>query len=473
MSIINGGSSAGVGPKKMEEIVNNAPVGIPAPAMNVFRSESVEEGIKLTYKINAVTPTYGTNSIPQTSDNCATPASITKGVMVRYSTEKYPTSINDGVLAFVDEDVYEEDYSTYNYRNAKQKSKVVTGLTTGNTYYISAFPYSTYNVYNTAAGASEGNNSGNRTKCQWTGTKGTLTVNVTQDYDYKQLGEYTATLTPTAGGEAITKTQSGATTVVFSGLEAGEYKLSFSTPQYFTAPENQSVTVVAGQSQTVDKVFEFTPPSLSDASWSEIDNLSSIANNFWSVGDTKDIVVSGETLTVEIIGFNHDDLADGSGKAGITFGMKNLMANTRNMNPTNTNAGGYEKSEMFSYVNTTIFQGMDSELKNVIKEVKKDVDGGQSSSVYKLNIKVFLFSETEVFGTSNEYKEGSKYSRFTSNSIRTKKLSNGTGDGENWYLRTSDKVRQYWTGVRGDHSGQNGTLMYPMNNNGVCFGFCV
>ena len=34
---------------------------------------------------------------------------------------------------------------------------------------------------------------------------------------------------------------------------------------------------------------------------------------------------------MEIWGFNHDDLATG-GKAGITFGMRDLMANTRQMN---------------------------------------------------------------------------------------------------------------------------------------------
>lgn len=446
---------------ELREIVENSPAGVPAPWLESISSASQEDGINVTYKARFL------QGRVDSTENWL--FGQTNGVMVRYSDENYPMSRTDGTLAFIDEDLF--TVSENGTVTAKTKSNVIVGLTNGEKYFISAFPYSTYNIYNESLNQGSGLN--NTTSCTWSGTKGTLTVNVTQDYDYKPLGEYTATMTPTAGGQAVTKTQSGAATIVFSGLEAGEYTLSFSAPQYFTAPQSESVTVVAGQSQTVDKVFTFSSGSLSDASWELIDDLSKQASNFWSVGDTKDIVVNGETLTVEIIGFNHDDLADGSGKAGITFGMKNLMANTRNMNPTNTNAGGYEESEMFSYVNTTIFQGMDSELKNVIKEIKKDVDSGPNSSVYKLNMKVFLFSETEVFGSSNEYKEGSKYARFTSNTIRTKKLGNGTGDNANWYLRTSDKSRQYWTGVRGDYPGQNGKLMYPMNNNGVCFGFCI
>lgn len=56
--------------------------------------------------------------------------------------------------------------------------------------------------------------------------------------------------------------------------------------------------------------------------------------------------------------FNHDDLADGSGKAGITFGMKELMADVHNMNSANTNVGSFVGSEMFSYLRDTVLPSL-------------------------------------------------------------------------------------------------------------------
>lgn len=454
----------------VQETVENSPAGAPAPALKSFSAESQEDGIKITFTAHGACTgkSYGSE------DNYDDIRSITKGVMFRYSDSEYPLTHNDGNLGFYTEDIY--TISSYGTRRPKEVSGVITGLTNGKTYYISAFPYSNYNVFNDGAGVMQGNGSVNRQTCQWTGTKGTLTVNVTQDYDCKPLGEYTATMTPTAGGEAITKTQSGSATVVFIGLEAGEYTLSFSAPQYFTAPQSESVTVVSGQSQTVDKVFTFSAGTLSDASWELIDELSKQASNFWSIGDTKDIVVSGETITVEIIGFNHDDLSDGSGKAGITFGMKNLMANQKRMNRKNTNAGSYAGSEMNTYVGTTFYNGMPAEVRNVIKSVKKvtgnSTGSGSWTGTRTDNFKTWLFSEAEVFGTKKHSvgNEGSKYARFTSNSLRIKKLSNGSS-AYDWWLRSPilDNTSAFCgVNTNGDGSSYNATY-----SSGVCVGFCV
>ena len=52
----------------------------------------------------------------------------------------------------------------------------------------------------------------------------------------------------------------------------------------------------------------------------------------WSVKLT-----NGETMTYRIIGINHDDLADGSGKAGLTYLIISTNIKSR-MNATETNA---------------------------------------------------------------------------------------------------------------------------------------
>lgn len=454
----------------VQETVENSPAGILPPALSSFSSQSNDSGILINYKANITAYQDGKGSASDWS--FTNPPVLTKGIMFRYSDEKYPATVKEGVLAFIDEDIYDFDFN--GGKNAKFKSYTITGLTNGKTYYISAFPYSTYNVYN----ESKGGSTGNRTSCQWTGTKGTLTVNVTQDYDYKPLGEYTATMTPTAGGQPITKTQSGEATIVFSSLEAGQYTLSFSNVASFTKPSNQSVTVTAGQSQTVSAQYQLNV-SLSALSWAEIDEYSraGFANKVFSVGDTKDVSVSGETLTFEIVGFNHDNLADGSGKAGITFGMKNLMATKRSMNSSNTNSGSYAGSAMNDYVGTTFYNGMPAEVRNVIKSVKKVTGKGGTSSSWSGtrtdNFKTWLFSEAEVFGTKTYSvgNEGSKYARFTSNSLRSKKLSNGTGSAYYWWLRSPSLGNSYnFCRVNDDGAVDNSGAS---SSDGVCVGFCV
>ena len=216
-------------------------------------------------------------------------------------------------------------------------------------------------------------------------------------------------------------------------------------------------------------------PTLADNTWAQIGEA--VASNdpildSWEVGDEKDAVVNGETLTFVIVGKNHDDLADGSGKAKLTFGMKNLMASGKQMNVTNTSVGLYPASSMYSWLAGTVYQGLDSELKNSIKAVRKHcstiVSGGMDTEVY-----VWLFSEMEVTGElQNSYSgEGSKYEYFATTSERIKRLNNGSGNLSNWWLRST---------CRGD------TTVFCIINNagissdenasdslGVCFGFCI
>src|SRR5699024_7403522 len=92
---------------------------------------------------------------------------------------------------------------------------------------------------------------------------------------------------------------------------------------------------------------------LSELSWSEIATISESGNaaSFFHIGQEKKVkMLSGEDVTFVIVGFNHDDLADGSGKAGITFSLKNGLSETRGMNSTATNEGGWRDSEMRAYM---------------------------------------------------------------------------------------------------------------------------
>ena len=56
-------------------------------------------------------------------------------------------------------------------------------------------------------------------------------------------------------------------------------------------------------------------------------------------------LTNGKTLEYRIVGINHDDLADASAKAGLTFLTTSTGIKSR-MNATDTNAGGWEKSDL-------------------------------------------------------------------------------------------------------------------------------
>ena len=185
--------------------------------------------------------------------------------------------------------------------------------------------------------------------------------------------------------------------------------------------------------------------SFEKASWSDIAALSESgsANKYFSVGDEKTIsLTTGEQITLVILGFNHDDLTSG-GKAGMTIGMKNLLATRYPMNTSNPNAGGWDESKMRTETMQTLLAQLPSDLRNSIKQVNKKATAGDSSTTITTSSdKLFLFSEVEIAGTTTAgyADEGEQYEYWktikdgTDDDDRKKSLSNGGGSASNWGL---------------------------------------
>lgn len=222
--------------------------------------------------------------------------------------------------------------------------------------------------------------------------------------------------------------------------------------------------------------------SFEKASWSDIAALSESgsADKYFSVGDEKTIsLTTGEQVTLVILGFDHDDLT-GGGKAGMTIGMKNLLATTYRMNATATNEGGWDESEMRTSTMATLLSQLPSDLQSVIKQVnKKATAGGASTSITTSADKLWLLAEVEVDGTTSAgyADEGEQYEYWktvkdgTVAADRIKYLSNGSGSANIWWLRSPSV--SYSANFR--YFGSAGAV----NNNtantlrGVSFGFCV
>lgn len=119
----------------------------------------------------------------------------------------------------------------------------------------------------------------------------------------------------------------------------------------------------------------------------------------WLVGDQKAMTINGTDYLIDIIGKNHDDYADGSGKAPLTFQMHDLYVTKYQMNSSATNAGGWTSCKMRTTHLNKIMSLMPSEVQSGIKEVNKLTSAGsQSSTIKTTSDKLFLLSEIELFG---------------------------------------------------------------------------
>lgn len=219
--------------------------------------------------------------------------------------------------------------------------------------------------------------------------------------------------------------------------------------------------------------FKVEMPALNDCSWDTIATYaaSGLAGDIWKIGDTKTFSIDGVDYTAVIAGFNHDDLADGTGKAGITFALQTCLATKYRLNSTDTNSGGWGGCAFRATLQGDIFEQLETSLKNVIKPViKKASAGSQSTTINSYTDTLFLFAEIEVFGTSanSVAGEGEQYDYFTASTARIKTVN---GTASTWALRSPAK--SYSARFCGVTTAGAATTAGGSLSTGIVFGFCV
>ena len=474
----------------VQTAVQNAPAG-PFPfVMNKFQVNSVDEGIKITYKAN------NSASITSGNDKENAVGSIEpRGVMIRYSDDHYPATPTDGLLAVDDTDIVDDASAT---GNTKEKTYTLTGLTNNQLYYFSAFPYSYSGVFNTNCGFS-GDTSRHRKTCSYTGNKGTLTVDVTQDYDYKTLGEFTATLTPSSGS-AKTQTRTGPGQVVFAGLDAGEYTLSFSTETYFTTPASQQITITAGQPNTTSAEYKFSA-SFSQCTWAEIKQIADDGRckSYFSLGDKKSVSIqyistpedgyttqptlSKVTTNLVIVDFDAMDKENG-GKANLQLCTEDVVT-AFSSKYTVDNRNGYwlgawcspEESKtdidypyMRKYIEGKISNILPDEILNVVTPVKVSAKywrraGGTSSTPDGMTTGSVV---SKLFPPPKEFSHWSTNTKRIKKDAKTKAVVTWqTCDGTNYVNVYDFQYKSYNSNgaLSGDSNysgGMNNVIRHPM-----------
>ena len=181
---------------------------------------------------------------------------------------------------------------------------------------------------------------------------------------------------------------------------------------------------------------------------------------------------------VEIIAYNHDFLADNSGMSPLTFFCKDLLDLQKSINWTyDTNAGGWEATDIRKFLNNELFNSLPTELKNRIKLVSKISDGGYTNkSLVTTEDKCWLASCAEV-GLLNISgalpNQGSQYTNIFYNDDSREKTYYGGATTERWWLRSSyysnNSTNAFWriTVSGGSYSESVGYPYY------IAFGFCI
>lgn len=184
----------------------------------------------------------------------------------------------------------------------------------------------------------------------------------------------------------------------------------------------------------------------------------------------KDMLINGTNYRIDIIGKNHDDLADGTGKAPLTFQMHDCYTTAYPMNDTNTNVGGWRDSQMRTQTMPALKALMPAEVQAAIREVqKKSSAGNQSSSIVTTSDELFLPSEVEIFGsTSYSFAgEGTQYEYYQAGNSKVK---NQNGSANSWWGRSpysSDSASFCPVRSRGSAGASYASSLY-----GVSFCFC-
>lgn len=326
--------------------------------------------------------------------------------------------------------------------------------------------YTNYSITNTLSNCSNSN-----TKATiWSGQSYNATISASSGYTLDG-----ATVSITMGGIDITNTAYDSTTgeiniPLVSGNIVNNISAVSSGPVVDSTFGNNDWSTISQVSQTIA---------------SQNMSASDIYDTYgWSLGDTKSITLStNEVIEVQIIGFNHDTLSsDHSSKAGITLQMVNCLATRYRMNSSNTNAGGWNASEMRTSTLPTIKALLPSDLQSVIKLVdKKAANGGGSnySATVTSSDDLFLLAEIEIFGSVSYARDGSnegiQYAYWTAHNIASDRIkyydNAGTQTATQWWERSSNS--SYPASFCGVSPNGSANVSSASSSYGVAFGFCV
>jgi hypothetical protein len=197
----------------------------------------------------------------------------------------------------------------------------------------------------------------------------------------------------------------------------------------------------------------------------------------YKIGDLVPIDLGSRGVhDMEIVAFDADDKADGSGKAAITWISKKQIAKHA-MNTSATNENGWEGSAMRTWLQTDIYNTLHSEVKSAITPVNKsyyDYASGANLTSICADI-VWIPSAGEIFGNNCDSNgcenSGAEYtSRFTD---PTSCIKYNGAQAKDWWLRTASSFGGFGNGFRNVNASGAIRFNPATEAYGVVLGFCT
>ncbi len=308
----------------------------------------------------------------------------------------------------------------------------------------------------------------NKTSMTLNGSTKSSTIAVTRAGD--------GAVSATSSNTSVATVSVSGTTVTVTGKAYGTVTITVrvAAGTNHTAPADKTCSVTVNVFNT----------NISSNSWAAIKAASDAGEgaNFWSVGDTKPIVINGKvgnftfsnlTINPFILGFNHNSAKEGTkrihwliGKiSGKMVGLCDDRYNSNStnsgyfqMNTSNTNAGGWKDSYMrktllgnsntpTSPLANSLMAALPSDLRAVMKAVTKYTDnvgnatGHTAGNVTSTSDYLFLLSNYEVQGNdgyANSYEKNSQaqYDYFKAGNSKVAYKHSATGTAVWWWLRS-------------------------------------
>lgn len=188
--------------------------------------------------------------------------------------------------------------------------------------------------------------------------------------------------------------------------------------------------------------------------------------HFWNVGDKVGIQLNGQVsqLTLNatyyafIIGFNHNAGVEGGNSIHFQFGKTSTGVDIAfksgwdddsdfQMNPADTNVGGWKDCPMRTLLNQSFLAAMPAAWRAVIADVTKytdNVGGGNGHVAANISAtvdKIWLLSVYEVHGAAGyanqaEWNYQKQYAYYANGNSRVKYMHDNTGSAFIWWLRS-------------------------------------
>lgn len=183
---------------------------------------------------------------------------------------------------------------------------------------------------------------------------------------------------------------------------------------------------------------------------------------------TKELeLTNGTKVTVAVAGFRHDEKADGSGVAGVTFVTLGSVGKQA-YNPSG-DVTAWEDSPLRSWMNQSLMGELPEGLADLIVPVTK-ATGTPSGGLSKTSDSMWLLSATELAGLATNGEEGSQYQLFSDQGVEGQSSVLKLCD-DYWWLRGLTSDGQWQRTVDKDGSPSSGrNSLYEFD---VVAGFCL